>query len=149
MQAEWWHWIVGGFILTLAELIIPTFFILWFGIVALLVGVLLIFLPTITLTAQIGLWILGSLVMVWAWFAYFRRDGIRTRSGTADGQALGEIGLLVAGTAPFGKGKVRFQRPVMGNDEWTCLADESIPAGARVQVTAIEGNFLRVRKTGA
>lgn len=149
MQAEWWHWIIGGIFLILAELAIPTFFTLWFGIAALMVGLLLVFAPQMTLTAQIGLWIAGSLFMVWAWFRYFRRDGIRTRSGTADGQALGEIGLLVAGTAPFGKGKVRFQRPVMGNDEWTCLADETIPAGERVQVTAIEGNFLRVRKTGA
>ena len=40
MNPEWWVWIVGGIALVLAELIIPSFFIVWFGLAALLVGLL-------------------------------------------------------------------------------------------------------------
>ena len=39
---EWWHWIVLGLVLTLAELAVPAFFIVWFGLGALGVGLVLL-----------------------------------------------------------------------------------------------------------
>ena len=39
MHLEWWHWVVGGIVLILAELAIPSFFIVWFGLGALLVAI--------------------------------------------------------------------------------------------------------------
>ena len=32
MNFEWWTWIVGGLALIVAELAIPSFFIVWFGL---------------------------------------------------------------------------------------------------------------------
>ena len=146
MHPEWWHWIVGGIALTLAELAVPAFYIIWFGLGALLVGLLLLFAPALSLTAQVGLWIVASLAMVALWFRVFRASFQKTRSGTADGEGIGEIGLTVGAIAPFAKGKVRFQRPLLGAEEWTCLADQEIAAGERVRVTAVEGSFLKVEK---
>jgi len=57
-----------------------------------------------------------------------------------------EIGLLVAAVAPFERGRVRFQRPVLGSEEWVCLADLAIPAGERVRVIGIEGSFVRIER---
>ena len=37
--------------------------------------------------------------------------------------------------------KVRFQRPVLGSEEWVCVADSPIAAGERVKVIAVEGSF--------
>lgn len=34
MNLEWWTWVVGGIALILAELAIPSFFIVWFGLSA-------------------------------------------------------------------------------------------------------------------
>lgn len=149
MQPEWWHWIVGGMLLTLAELVIPAFYIIWFGLGALLVGVIVLLAPGLSGTAQISLWIIASLAMTVLWFRVFRQGFERTRSGTAAGEVIGETGLLVAAIEPFAKGRVRFQRPLLGADEWVCLADESIKAGERVRVVAIEGSFLKVTRTGA
>lgn len=148
MQPEWWHWIVGGVLLTLAELAIPAFYIIWFGLGALLVGVIVLLAPGLSGTAQISLWIIASLVMTVFWFRVFRQGFERTRSGTAAGEVIGETGLLVAAIEPFAKGRVRFQRPLLGSDEWVCLADESIAAGERVRVVAVEGSFLKVTRTG-
>lgn len=147
MHPEWWHWIVVGILLTLAELAIPAFYVIWFGLGALLVGGLLVFAPDLSSTAQVMLWIVASLAMVILWFRVFKQNFDRTRSGTADGEAIGEIGLLVGAIVPFGKGKVRFQRPLLGSDEWICLADDAIPAGERVHVVGVEGSFLKVAKT--
>lgn len=147
MHPEWWHWIIVGMLLTLAELLIPAFYVIWFGLGALLVGGLLVIAPDLSATAQIMLWIIASLAMVVLWFRVFKQSFDRTRSGTADGEAIGEIGLLVGAIVPFGKGKVRFQRPLLGSDEWVCLADDAIPAGERVRVVGVEGSFLKVAKT--
>ena len=146
MNPEWWHWIVGGIVLVLAELAIPSFFIVWFGLGALLVGLLALAFD-LSLTAQLATWTLASLAMVVLWFRVFKQSFVKTRAGTAAGEVIGEIGLLVSAVAPFERGKLRFQRPVLGSDEWACLADTAIAAGDRVKVVAVEGSFLKVSKT--
>ena len=146
MNFEWWTWIIGGLALIVAELAIPSFFTVWFGLGALLVGGLMLVVPDLSLTAQLATWTLASLAMVALWFRVFKPGFHKTRIGMADGEVLGEIGLLVSAVAPFERGKVRFQRPLLGSDEWVCLADASIAAGERVKVVAVEGSFLKVRK---
>ena len=146
MNPEWWHWIVGGIVLVLAELVIPSFFIVWFGLGALLTGLLTLAFD-LSLTAQLATWTLASLAMVGLWFRVFKQSFVKTRVGTADGEVIGEIGLLVSAVAPFERGKVRFQRPVLGSEEWVCLADAAIAAGERVKVVAVEGSFVKVSKT--
>lgn len=146
MTLEWWMWIVGGIALIIAELAVPAFFIIWFGLGALFVGVLTLLLPALSATAQIVIWTLASLALVVLWFKVFKQGFDKTRIGTADGEVIGEIGLLAAPVAPFQRGKVRFQRPLLGAEEWVCLADEVIAAGERVRVLAIEGSFLKVSK---
>ena len=146
MNPEWWHWIVVGIALVLAELVIPSFFIVWFGFGALLTGLLALAFD-LSLTAQLATWTLASLAMVGLWFRVFKQSFVKTRVGTADGEVIGEIGLLVSAVAPFERGKVRFQRPVLGSEEWVCLADAAIAAGERVKVVSVEGSFLKVSKT--
>lgn len=145
MDLEWWHWVVWGIVLLLAELVVPAFFIIWFGLGALLVALLTLALPGFSLTAQLSLWAVASVAMVILWFRVFKTGSHKTRIGSA-GEALGEVGLLVGAVAPFEKGRVRFQRPVLGAEEWVCLSETAIPAGERVKVVAIEGSFLKVAK---
>ncbi len=140
---------VLGLGLALAELALPSFFIIWFALGALLVGVALLLAPMLGFAAQVLLWTVASVAMTVLWFKFFR-NASKTRSGQAD-EVLGEIGVLVRAIEPLGvssgRGEVRFQKPVMGADLWPCMADEAIAAGARVQVVAVDGQFLRVGKT--
>lgn len=146
MTIEWWYWVVGGVLLILLELAIPAFFVLWFGLGALLVGLLMLLAGALALTTQLLVWGLASLAMVALWFKVFRRDRHKTLIGTADGTVLGEVGLLVGTVEPFQRGKVRFQRPILGADEWACVAESAIAAGERVRVISVEGSFLKVAK---
>ena len=63
MQPEWWHWAVAGIVLILAELAVPAFVLVWFGLGALLVA-LLTAVVEIGLTAQLATWLAASLVQV-------------------------------------------------------------------------------------
>jgi membrane protein implicated in regulation of membrane protease activity len=146
MELAWWHWMILGLALGLAELAVPSFFIIWFGLGALLVGGIMLLVPDISVTTQILWWTLASVALTVLWFKVFRERVNRTRSGQAD-EALGEIGVLVRGVEPFEKGELRFQKPVMGSEVWPCLADDAIPAGERVKVIAVDGQLLRVIKS--
>jgi len=146
MTIEWWYWIVGGIVLILLELVLPSFSVLWFGLGAIIVGLLVLVAPGFPLTGQILLWSIASVTMTVLWFRVFRRIRHKTRIGTASGDIIGEIGLLVVDTAPFKRGKVRFQRPILGAEEWPCTADVEIPAGSRVSLVSVEGSFLKVAR---
>lgn len=149
MDLAWWHWMVLGLSLGLLELVLASFFIIWFGLGALLVGVAMLAFPRMGFSAQMLCWTIASVAMTALWFRVFRREGGKTRSGQAD-EALGEIGVLVRAVEPLGvnsgRGEVRFQKPVMGSDVWPCLADEAIAAGERVRVLAVDGQLLKVGK---
>lgn len=146
MTLEWWHWEIAGLALVVLELAVPAFFIIWFGFGAMLVGVVLLAAPELVLSAQIGVWIVASVAMTVLWFRVFKRSQHKTLVGTAAGEVIGEVGLLVSAVAPFERGKVRFQRPVLGSEEWACMAESAIAAGERVRVVSVEGSFVKVAK---
>lgn len=147
MQIEWWYWIVAGVGLLLCELAIPVFVLVWFGLSAILVGLLLTALPTSSLTAQLSLWLVLSIGLIILWFKVFRSDQHKTRIGMSDISLYGEIGLMVSAVAPFQKGEVRFQKPLLGSESWTCIADQPIATGERVKVVQVEGSLLKVEKS--
>lgn len=146
MQLEWWHWAVAGIILILAELAVPAFVLVWFGLGAVVVA-LLVALTTIGITAQLSAWLVVSVVLVFLWFKVFRPETHKTRIGMSEPAMIGEVGLLARDVAPFEKGEVRFQKPLLGSDSWPCIADEAIKAGERVRVVAVEGSLLKVGRT--
>lgn len=148
MEMEWWHWAVGGIALIIAELAVPSFVLIWFGLGALVVAVA-VGLTAIGMTAQLALWLVVSVAMVAGWFKVFKPNMHKTRVGMADANVLGEIGMLVRDVAPFEKGEVRFQKPILGADVWECIADEVIKSGERVRVIAVEGSFLKIGRIKA
>lgn len=143
MTLEWWHWVVFGFVLIIAELAVPQFVLVWFGLGALLVGVAML-LTGFGLTTQLFIWTVASLAMIVLWFKVFKRGAHKTRIGMSDAYVVGEVGVLTRGVEPFGRGSVRFQKPLMGSEVWECIADEAIGANDRVRVVAVEGNLLKV-----
>ncbi len=70
-----------------------------------------------------------SLILVAAWFKFFKPGFQKTEVGTSHANTIGEIGLLTRDVAPFEKGEVRFQKPLLGSDVWPCIADEAMAAG--------------------
>ncbi|MDF2488094.1 MAG: hypothetical protein K0S77_716 [Pseudomonas sp.] len=144
MEMQWWIWLVAGFGLIVLELMLPTFFILWFGIGALLVSLIAYMAPNLQLDMLVLLWVILSSLTTALWFKVFRKKTPDSRWTAAS--VIGEVGLLTASVSEFQKGRVRFQKPVLGNEEWVCVADVEILSGERVRITAIEGNTARVAR---
>lgn len=143
MDIQWWYWAVAGVALVMLELLLTSFFIIWFGLGALGVALLVWLAPAVALGTQVLAWALASVVLTLLWFKVFKASAQGGPQWSAE-DALGEVGLLTMAVTPFQRGKVRFQKPLMGAEEWPCVADASIPAGERVRVLAVEGNLVRV-----
>ena len=69
-----------------------------------------------------------------------------TAVGTSAAQVIGEVGVLVSDINPDIRGRVRFQKPVLGSDNWDCYAESEIKAGERVRIVAVEGSFIKVKE---
>lgn len=137
---------VLGVVLVLFELATPAFFVIWFGLGALIVGLTVVIVPSLAFPIQIILWIAASLAFVFLWFQVFKVHVHRTRVGLSKGQFTDEFGLVTRPIKPFQKGQIRFQKPILGAEAWDAIADEDIGAGERVQVLAVEGSILRVQR---
>jgi membrane protein implicated in regulation of membrane protease activity len=147
MNLLWWHWMVLGIVLVLLELAVPAFFLVWFGVGALVVGLALLAVPGLSFAWQVLVWIACSILFIWLWFKVFRPGFHKTRAGMSKGALIGEVGLVIRDIRPFEKGQVRFQKPVLGDEVWESLADDEIKAGERVKVLDVEGNILKVGRT--
>ena len=144
MILEWYHWAILGVALVLAELLVPTLVLVWFGLGALIVAGLVVFFGGISFVTQLLVWIVASVAFVLLWFKFFKRYQHKTSSGRSSADVVGEVGLLVTDIEPFGRAKVRFQTPLLGSDVWECVADEKIKANSRVKVVSVEGSLLKI-----
>ncbi len=148
MELVWWHWLALGLLLIGSELLLPAFYLVWFGLGALLTGLVVALVP-LGMTAQLILWSVASTAMVAAWMKFFRNPD-RTHAGQAKEGALGVVGLVTRNVGELGQeigqGEILFQRPVLGSDRWPVVADRPIPAGCKARVVDVLGQTLKIEK---
>lgn len=134
----WWHWIVLGIILVLMELVVPSFTIFWFGLGALVTGLLLAILPEISLKWQILVFSVSSVGFTFFWFRLFVPRKKMKSLLVDEEEAIGQTGIAASrALVPGEKGRVAFSVPVLGEESWSYLADEPIETGNRVRVIAV------------
>jgi membrane protein implicated in regulation of membrane protease activity len=138
----WW---LLALVLVGAEMIAPGYFLLWIGVAAGVMGVVVLVLPTLPAIAQ---------ALVFAGLAiasctlYWRL--IRPMAEHRDDQPLLNrrgaklIGQHFVVTEPIvnGRGKIR-----VGDGSWLARGPD-VPAGTEVEVVAVDGTTLEVRMVG-
>ena len=143
-----WHWVVFGIAVVVSEMFLGTFFILWFGAAAVVVGVMLFLIPDLSMTWQILLWTILSSVLALGWFKYLKPLSIdKTKAGLSKEAITGEVGQVLIVPTEDKRGKLRFPAPVLGADEWIIISQDELTIGDRVSVVDVSGNSLIVKKT--
>ncbi|MDP6097248.1 MAG: NfeD family protein [Gammaproteobacteria bacterium] len=143
----YWHWIVIGIALILSEIFLGSFFIFWFGAAALVVGIVLLLIPSLSTAIQILLWTILSTALALAWFKFLKplsRD--KTTAGLSREAIMGEIGQVLSPPNGEKRGILRFPAPVLGSDEWLIMSQDALAIGDRVSVVDVSGNSLIVKK---
>ena len=143
---EPWHWFVLGVLLILSELVLPAFAALWFGIAAIMVGVLLWLFPMMGFTTQLVTWIILSVLCTLLWFKFIKPLSTdKTKAGLSREATIGQVGMVIQIHMEHDLITVRFPMPVLGSDEWNCRTLEPVQVGDRVRVIDILGNDLVVK----
>ncbi|NNH88991.1 NfeD family protein [Acinetobacter terrae] len=143
---EPWHWFVLGILLILSELVIPAFAALWFGLAAIMVGVLLWMFPMMGFITQIVTWIILSVLCTLLWFKFIKPLSIdKTKAGLSREATIGQVGMVIQTHMEHDLITVRFPMPVLGSDEWNCRTLTPVQVGDRVRVVDILGNDLVVK----
>ena len=143
----YWHWLAFGMLLIIAELFIPSFTIIWFGLGAILVGLILLVVPDLSLNWQLFLWAISSIGFTFLWFRFLRPRMVdKTKAGLSREAVLGESGQVIKAPIEGDRGIVRFSTPLLSSDEWPFICEQDVEAGDRVIVKDVSGNTLVVEK---
>jgi membrane protein implicated in regulation of membrane protease activity len=142
----WWHWLVFGLILVAAELVAPGgFFIIFFGVAAVIVGLLASVGAAGPLWMQVLLFSVCSVGSLWIFrrslLAWFEKD----KDGPPVDSLVGKACTSVEELAPGARGHVEFR-----GTSWTArnASDAAIGRDARCRVVRVEGLTLHVEPEG-
>jgi membrane protein implicated in regulation of membrane protease activity len=141
MHMEWWLWLAGGLALVVAELATPSgFFIIFFGLGALTVGVL----EWLGVVESIGVELLLFSVLSVVYLLLFR-GRLRARfqippSPNVD-SLVGDLAIPQERLSPGGVGRVEVR-----GSTWSArnASDVALSVGQRARVAAVDGLTLAV-----
>jgi hypothetical protein len=142
MEFSWWYWLLLGFGLLLLELITPGgFFVFFFGVGAIIVGLL----ASVSLPASPQLqWLLFGILSV-AGLLFFRKP-LQRRTNVSAGREVdslvGEIAVAAGDIGIQQIGKVELRGSL-----WNAcnIGDSIISAAQRCRVERVEGLTLYIR----
>ena len=147
LEILYWHWILLGIALMISEIFLASFFVVWFGAAAVIIGGLLFLAPSLSPALQVFSWTILSTTLALAWFKFLKPLSIdKTKAGLSKEAITGEIGQVLKAPNGEERGKLRFPAPVLGTDEWLIISQDEIAIGDRVRVVDISGNSLIVKK---
>jgi len=138
----WW---LLALVLIGVELMMPGFFMLWIGIAAAMLGLILMFLPDLSFLTQVAAFVVLALVNCYCYWRFIRRIA----DGPSDQPLLNRRAEQYIGRRYVleteivnGKGKAR-----VGDSLWLVEGPE-LPAGAAIEVVDVDGSTLKVRAAG-
>ncbi|KII80463.1 NfeD family protein [Vibrio renipiscarius] len=137
-----WHWLALGLAFLAAELLGAAGYLLWLGISALLVGLLLSWLP-MSWQLQWVSFAVFSLATTWLWWRrQLKQDKASDASRTLnqkEKQLIGTVVTLEEGI-PAGKSRIR-----IADSTWSAYCEQALPEGSVVKVVNIDGITLIIK----
>jgi membrane protein implicated in regulation of membrane protease activity len=133
-----WHWLILGVILLIAEVAVSGGFLLWIGLSALVVSLIVWIVPTMHWGNQLLLFSAGAVIASASWWAYLRKHPIATEDPKLNRRSEQYTGRVFTLVEPIinGRGKVH-----IGDSTWTVQGPDS-PAGTDVKIIRAEGVVL-------
>lgn len=142
---DYYHWILFGLMLLIAEVFIGGSFLMWIGFSALLLGLLLLLLPLVGIYLgwewQLILFGIGAMVSLYLWRRYMKDDR------ESDVPGLNQRGSdLVGRTATLHDPIVNGEGTIIVHDTHWQVTGPDMPAGTRVTLLSLDNMVFRVEK---
>jgi membrane protein implicated in regulation of membrane protease activity len=141
-----WHWWALGAVLIVIEMLTPTFYFLWPGIAAAVVGVVLILVPSLGIEAQVLLFAVMSVAATVLWKRFAPRDWLSTEPHPTLNQRPAQYVGRRGKAAEFSNGRGAVS---IDDSRWSAVTvDGSDPApGETVEIVGFDGAVLQVSRT--
>lgn len=139
-----WTWIVAGLILLVLEVVLPGTFFLWFGVSAVVVGIVALIFPALAWQAEVIGFLALAVVLVIVGRRYYSGGLGRIRPTGLNERAQNLVGRETVLSEPIvdGRGRIRVDDTV-----WRVTGPD-MPSGSRVKVVGADGSVLRVERAG-
>ena len=143
-EIVYWHWWVIAGIFFVLEVLSMSFFFLWLGASALIVGALMLVMPELGWQAQMMIWAGLSAADVLGWRLFKKNSKVaEIKSDEPNLNKRGDqyVGRTFTLEEPIenGFGKVKVDDSI-----WKVECTEDLKAGSKIKVTAVEGTVLQV-----
>ncbi len=139
----WFIWLVVAGVFTIVEIATVGFFIIWFGVAALLTAIFSLFMPEAFLV-QVVFWAISSVLLV----LFTKRFTDKVKPETTATNVYSIIGKRAVVTTKINNENATGQIKVDG-DVWSAKTenyDEVIEAGEHVEILKIDGVKVIVKK---
>lgn len=140
-SVNYWHWLAFGLVLLACELLGTAGYLLWLGLSAMVVGVLMTFLP---LSWQLQWVAFGvfSLATTWLWWRrQYQSDTESDAHRQLNQKCKQLIGQQFILDEDFTAGKGRVK---VGDTTWSALSYQDLPSGQQVKITEVNGIILTI-----
>ena len=144
---SFWHWLAFGVLVMLVEVLVPGVIFLWLGIAAVVAGLVLAAIPSMSWEIQVVLFAVLSVVSI-----FLGRRIVSARQAPTDHPTLNQRGRNLLGThytldtaTSGGRGRVR-----IGDTVWRFTvrpAGTELAQGTRITVVDVDGTTLVVEAT--
>ncbi len=138
---EFWHWLTFALILIILEMLSPGVFLMWLGIAAGIVGLVMLAQPDLSWQIQMTLFALLSIasIIFWRWAqTRFKAEPDNLHLNRRAEQYIGRTFNLVEPIVN-GVGKIK-----VDDSTWK-VHGEDAPVGTQVEVTGVEGVVFKVK----
>jgi membrane protein implicated in regulation of membrane protease activity len=139
MHYGWW---LFALIMIAAELVLPGYFLLWIGIAAAAVAVVLLVVPDLSFLGQAIAFVFLAALSCWCYWRFIRSvTDAPSDQPLLNRRAEQFIGrrYVLDSAIVNGRGKVK-----VGDSPWLAEGPD-LPAGAEVEVVGVDGTTLKVR----
>jgi membrane protein implicated in regulation of membrane protease activity len=137
----WWIWLIIAAVFVIGEIFTAGFFLLWFGIGALLAGIAA--LAGLSSPWQWGIFVVVSLVLFMVSRRFAERFTKKQPPGIGADRFVGKRGVVLdAIDNDQNVGRIRVEK-----DEWRADSEtgEVIPMGTRIEVVRVQGAHAVVK----
>ena len=140
---HFWHWLIAAVVLICLEMLITgTYYFIWMGIAAAIVGCILFFVPSLSWLSQVLVFTLLSILTIALFRKYQKSNPVIKDETTLNRRGEQYIGRIFTLDEPIvnGVGKVR-----VDDSTWKVSGEEDLSVGTRVKVIAVDGTVFKVQ----
>jgi len=135
-----WHWGIIAVILIIMEVFMPGAFMIWLGIAAAVVSVVMLAFPDITWQTQFIIFAVLSVASIYAWRLYAKKNPPTSDQPTLNMRGEQYVNRVFTLDEPIvnGQGKIK-----VDDSTWK-IEGNDCESGTKVQVIGVDGVVLKI-----